>query len=55
VSECMGMADNESSSFHFGYSSDNEPPRFSIIYENKAQINANMDYYDSCPLVSLFS
>ncbi len=55
VSECWEMSDNEMSLFELGYSPSNEPPKFSVIYENKAQIRANLDYYDSCPLVALFS
>ncbi len=55
VDECWGKAENESSSFELGYSSSNEAPKFSVIYENKATIRANNNYYESCPLVSLFS
>ncbi len=55
VSECEDQYVAEPSSFELGYSSSNEPPKFSIIYENKAKIRANMDYYDSCPIASLFS
>lgn len=55
VSECLEGAGAEPSSFELGYSSSNEPPQFSVIYTNKAKINANLDYYESCPLVSLFS
>jgi hypothetical protein len=55
VDECWANAENEGSSFELGYSSANEPPKFSIIYENKAMIRANLNYYESCPLVSLFS
>ncbi len=55
ATECWNMVGNESSTFELGYSSSNEPPKFSVIYVNKAQIKANLDYYDSCPLESLFS
>jgi hypothetical protein len=55
VSECLDAASNETSTFELGYSSSNEPPQFSVIYTNKANIKANLDYYESCPLVSLFS
>ncbi|MBU0591368.1 hypothetical protein KKF81_02985 [Candidatus Micrarchaeota archaeon] len=55
VDSCMEMADNESSVFMLSYSANNEPPKFSIIYENKAEIKANLDYYESCPLVALFN
>lgn len=54
-SECLEMAENASSSFVLGYSQKSEPPRFSVIYQNRAEINANLDYYESCPLVALFS
>jgi len=53
--DCLAAAENESSSFVFQYSETNEPPKFSVIYENRAEIRANYDYYDSCPLVALFS
>ncbi len=55
VDDCWGSAGNESSSFELGYSTSNEAPKFSVIYENKAMIRANLNYYESCPLVSLFS
>jgi hypothetical protein len=54
VDECLGRADNQSSAFFLGYSPQNEPPKFSIIYQSKAEIKANSDYYKSCPLVALF-
>lgn len=53
--DCLAAAGNETSSFVFEYSETNEPPKFSVIYENRAEIRANYDYYDSCPLVALFS
>lgn len=53
--DCVGEAENSTSLFKLGYSSSNEEPRFSVIYENKAEITANLDYYESCPVVSLFS
>ena len=55
VSDCLAKAGENSSSFLLDYSPQNEPPRFSIIYQNKAEISANSDYYRSCPLVSLFN
>ena len=55
VAECEEKIDTEESSFELAYSPSNEPPKFSIIYENKAEINANLDYYESCPLASLIS
>ncbi|MFH1684891.1 MAG: hypothetical protein ABH983_01155 [Candidatus Micrarchaeota archaeon] len=55
LSECQDQYVVEPSSFELGYSTSNEPPKFSIIYENKAKIRANLDYYDSCPIASLFS
>jgi hypothetical protein len=54
VNDCLGLAENQSSSFVLGYSPQNLPPRFSVIYTSKAEINANSDYYKSCPLVALF-
>ncbi|MBD3210853.1 hypothetical protein GF318_05720 [Candidatus Micrarchaeota archaeon] len=55
VDQCLGNASESESEFVLEYSDTNEPPRFSVIYENKAEIRANYDYYDSCPLVALFS
>jgi hypothetical protein len=55
VDDCLERAENETSLFRLEYSASNEPPRFSVIYENKAEIRANLDYYDSCPLVALFN
>ncbi len=53
--DCQNSISAADSSFVLGYAPDNQPPRFSVIYQNKAQINANLDYYQSCPLVALFS
>lgn len=53
--ECMGKADSAESSFVLGYSGDYEDPRFSIIYQNRADIRANLDYYESCPITALIS
>jgi len=53
--DCWLNADAAESSFVLGYTSVTEAPRFSMIYQNRAEINANYDYYESCPLVSLFS
>jgi hypothetical protein len=55
AADCLGTAHNATSSFLLGYSQKNEPPRFSVIYQNRAEINANLDYYESCPIVALFS
>jgi hypothetical protein len=55
VSDCLSSPDEADSSFVLGYSASNEPPKFSVIYQNKAEISANLDYYESCPLVALFS
>ena len=54
-SECTDALDEAGSSFLLAYSQKNEPPRFSVIYQNRAEISANLDYYESCPLVALFS
>ncbi len=53
--DCQSSINSADSSFVLGYAPSNEPPKFSVIYQNKAQINANLDYYQSCPLVALFS
>lgn len=52
---CISEADASDSSFVLGYSSSNQAPQFSVIYTNRAEIRANLDYYESCPLVALFS
>jgi hypothetical protein len=54
VADCIGRAENQPSSFVLGYSAKTEPPAFSVIYQSRAVINANSDYYKSCPLVVLF-
>ncbi len=54
VAECLDRASNQSSSFVLGYAPHNAPPKFSIIYQSRAEIRANSDYYKSCPLVALF-
>ncbi len=53
--DCQSSINAADSSFVLGYAPSNQAPRFSVIYQNKAQINANLDYYQSCPLVALFS
>ncbi len=53
--DCQNSIDSADSSFVLSYTPSNQPPKFSVIYQNKAQINANLDYYQSCPLVALFS
>jgi hypothetical protein len=55
MADCLDDVDGADSSFVLGYSSKNEPPKFSVIYRNRAEINANLDYYESCPLMALFS
>lgn len=55
LGDCMNMTRNASSSFDLSYSPENEVPKFAIIYQNRAQIKGNQDYYDSCPIVALFS
>ncbi|MCI0503456.1 hypothetical protein L0Y65_01970 [Candidatus Micrarchaeota archaeon] len=54
-SECLGETSSSESSFLLGYSPKNEPPKFSVIYQTRAEIRSNLDYYESCPLVALFS
>jgi hypothetical protein len=55
TTECFKNVSKTDSSFVLSYSPTTEPQKFSIIYENKAEINANLNYYQSCPLVALFS
>jgi len=55
VDDCLTYAENATSLFVLDYATNNEPPKFSVIYENKAEIKANLDYYESCPLVALFN
>ncbi|MEW6722762.1 MAG: hypothetical protein AB1324_05870, partial [Candidatus Micrarchaeota archaeon] len=53
--ECLNRIDEAESAFILSYSPTNEPPKFSVIYQNRAEIQANLDYYESCPLVALLS
>jgi len=55
VSECQGKDKNATSAFVLSYSQKNEVPKFAVIYKNRAEIKGNQDYFDSCPLVALFS
>ena len=55
LSSCLDDAAGMESEFLLNYSSTVEEPKFSIIYYNKAEINANTAYYDSCPLTALFN
>ncbi|MFH0949796.1 MAG: hypothetical protein V1827_01280 [Candidatus Micrarchaeota archaeon] len=55
VDECVSAVDRADSAFVLTYSPTNEAPQFSVIYDNRAEISANLDYYESCPLVALFS
>ncbi len=55
VSECSDALEQSESSFLLSYSEKNQPPSFSVIYESRAEIDANLAYYQSCPLVALFS
>lgn len=54
-SECLKDIRDSESSFVLSYSQANQPPRFSVIYQSKAEIRANLDYYESCPLMALFT
>jgi hypothetical protein len=55
VSDCMNISSTVPSSFVLSYSPKNEVPKFTVIYQNKALIKGNQDYYDSCPIVAFFS
>jgi hypothetical protein len=55
INDCRNISTNATSSFVISYSPKNEVPKFAIIYQNRAQIKGNQDYYDSCPIVALFS
>ena len=52
--ECSKKIENASSSFILHSAIDNKPPKLSAIYRTKAELYANFDYYESCPLVALF-
>lgn len=54
VSNCLSSISNQSSSFVLSAAAKTEKPRFSILYQNRAYISANADYYRSCPMASLF-
>jgi hypothetical protein len=53
TADCLEDKTDFDSSFIFGYSSVDSMD-LSIIYENKAEINADKNYYDSCPLTIMF-
>jgi hypothetical protein len=53
IADCETSAADSDSSFIFSYS-DIDSLTFSIIYENKAEISADKNYYDSCPLTVMF-
>jgi hypothetical protein len=52
---CLDKIEKSPSSFILRYSQTNQPPKFSVIYDTKAEIKSNLDYYESCPIVGLFS
>jgi hypothetical protein len=55
LDQCQAELNGTPSSFLLSYSPTNEPPRFSVIYQNEAEIHGNMEYYASCPIVALFN
>ncbi|HSB47007.1 MAG TPA: hypothetical protein VLD37_03265, partial [Candidatus Bilamarchaeum sp.] len=55
AADCLDMIDAAPSSFVLAYSQTNLPPKFSVIYQTKAEIRSNLDYYESCPILGLFS
>jgi hypothetical protein len=55
TSDCLKRIDAAPSSFVLAYSQTNQPPKFSVIYQTKAEIRSNLDYYESCPILGLFS
>ncbi|MBI5227521.1 hypothetical protein HY988_02935 [Candidatus Micrarchaeota archaeon] len=52
--QCAENFGVQNSSFFLGYSDVNVQPKFSIIYGDHAQIAGNSQYYQLCPLPSLF-
>jgi len=55
VDDCVARINRVDSAFVLSYSQANEVPKFAIVYQNRADISGNIDYYDSCPLATLFS
>ena len=55
ASQCENLSQSVDSAFDLSYSADNPVPRFSVIYQNRAEIAGDSDYYDSCPVVAFFS
>ncbi len=55
VGDCMNLSENAPSSFVLDYSPTDQVPKFTIIYQDKALISGNSDYYNSCPLVAFFN
>ena len=52
--QCVQNASTSDSYFRLGYSDLTDIMRFSIIYKNKAEISADKDYYETCPLTTIF-
>jgi hypothetical protein len=50
---CIDSLNNASSAILLNYSAYSEVSRFTVIYQNRADIEAGVPYYSSCPLPSL--
>ncbi len=55
VGTCANLSGSAPSSFVLSYSQTDQVPKFTIIYQDKALIQGNADYYNSCPLVAFFN
>jgi hypothetical protein len=52
---CLGSLGNASSAILLNYSASSDVSDFTVIYQNRADIAAGVQYYDSCPLATLES
>ncbi|MBI5047209.1 hypothetical protein HZC07_05785 [Candidatus Micrarchaeota archaeon] len=52
VNDCLSK-NITGSSFYLSYSNSTESRSFSVVYQTKANITANTEYYKSCPIVSV--
>jgi hypothetical protein len=53
-SACNSALNNSNVAVILNYSSKVAPPRFSIIYRNRAEIAGDYSYYNFCPLQEIF-
>jgi len=55
AADCVSTVNRADSAFVLAYSQVNEAPKFAVVYQNRADMRGNVDYYESCPFATLFS